>query len=90
MNQSVVEQIERGEALQVVEGQAVHPLDLVLVQKQTVQGTEASECVLVDVPQTVSMQEQMAEIVKVHECVVLKELQMIILWSYKRLHKIKF
>lgn len=57
-----------------MEGQAVNPLNLVLVQKQSVQSTKASECILVDAPQTVSMQEQMAKVVEVHECVILQEL----------------
>lgn len=68
-----------------MEGQAVNPLDLILVQKQSVQSLKASECVLVDAPQTVSVQEQMAQVVEVHECVILQELQMIILQRYKEI-----
>lgn len=66
-----------------MEGQAVNPLDLVLVQKQSVQGSKASEGVLVNAPQSVSMQEQVAQVVEVHECVILQELQMIILKRYR-------
>ena len=62
-----------------MEGQAVDPLNLVLVQKQSVQSSEASEGVLVNAPQAVSMQEQVAQVVEVHKCVILQELQMILL-----------
>lgn len=69
-----------------MEGQAVDPLNLVLVQKQSVQSSEASEGVLVNAPQAVSMQEQVAQVVEVHKCVILQELQMILL---REKHNIK-
>lgn len=84
--QRVVEQVEGGETFQVMEGQAVDPLNLVLVQKQSVQSSEASEGVLVNAPQAVSMQEQVAQVVEVHKCVILQELQMILL---REKHNIK-
>lgn len=68
---------------QVVEGQAVNPLNLVLVQKQSVQCSKTSKGVLVEAPQTVAMQEQVAQVVEVHERVILKELQMIILRRHR-------
>lgn len=43
-----------------MEGQVVHPLDLVLMKKQPIQSLKASERVLIDAPKTVSMQEKMA------------------------------
>lgn len=75
-----------------MEGQAVHPLDLVLMKKQPIQSLEASERVLIDAPKTVSMQEKMAQVVEVHENVILEELQMIFLRRHrdhtrKLLHK---
>ncbi|TNN66090.1 hypothetical protein EYF80_023718 [Liparis tanakae] len=73
--QAVVEQIEGGEAFEVVEGLVVNRLDLVLVQKQSVQGPEASKRVLVQAPQTIAVQEQVAQVAEVHECVILQELQ---------------
>lgn len=66
-----------------MEGQAVNPLDLVLVQKQSVQGSKTFEGVLVNAPQTVSMQEQVAQVVEVCKCVILQELQMVILQRWR-------
>lgn len=66
-----------------MEGQAINPLNLILVQKQTVQGPKASEGVLVEAPQTVSVQKQVAKVVEVCKGVILQELQMIILKRYR-------
>lgn len=57
-----------------MEGQPVDPLDLVLVQEQTVERSQASESVLVQAPQVVPVKEQMAQVVEVHERVIREEL----------------
>lgn len=74
MDQWVVEQVEGGETFEVMEGQAIYPLNLVLVKKQPIQSLKASECILINAPKTVSMQEQMAEVVEVYENVILEKL----------------
>lgn len=62
-----------------MEGQAVDPFNLVLVQKQAVQSPKAPEGFLVKAPQMIPMEEQMAQVVEVHKGIILQELQVIIL-----------
>lgn len=62
-----------------MERQVVNPLDLILVQKETIEGMKTPKGVLVESPQVISVEEQVAQIVEVSECVVLQELQMILL-----------
>lgn len=52
----------------------VNPLDPVLVQEQAIQDSQTSESVLAKVPQAVAVQEEVAEVQKVDEKIVLKEL----------------
>lgn len=57
-----------------MESLSVHPLDAVLVEKQSIQHTQTTEGVLAKAPQPIAMQEEMTEVEKINEKVVLQEL----------------
>jgi len=62
-----------------MESLAVDPLDAVLVQKQAVQDSQATESVLAEAPQFIAVQEEMTEVQKIDEQIVLQELQLVVL-----------
>lgn len=74
LRQGVVKQEESGEAAQVVESLPVDPLDTVLVEKQAVQHAKTTEGVLPQAPKSIAVQEEMTEVQKVDEQIVLQEL----------------
>lgn len=66
-----------------MEGLAINPLDFILVEKESVQDPQAPEGVLAKTPQPIAVQEEMTQVQQVDEEVVLKELQLVVLWGEK-------